>query len=230
MAKGSVNTEGSSAAASVIEQNKGKELLLWECDKEEYKALVAAGAAQDDTVYIVKDDDDSGGGASSADKIAYDNATSGLDADTVQKALDLLADHTHSAEDIAEGILSQEHGGTGVTSLAALAAAMGAAQSISGNYVGADSNILELAFSFAPKFVIISNGSLIGIFVYGANQGIVIGPRINSNGAVQSDVIVTGTPSWGSNTFRVSNISNGLTSKPLLNGNPATTYYYVAIG
>ncbi len=79
--------------------------------------------------------------------------------DLADTALQSLPSHNHDASAIDSGILPVIRGGTGVTSLDALATALGAARIQTGSYTGTGTygktNPCRLTFSFVPKLVII---------------------------------------------------------------------------
>ena len=73
-------------------------------------------------------------------------------------ALNIGASHTHSASQIS-GTLSAAHGGTGVSSLASLASALGMPKIATGSYTGTgtygSANPCSLTFDFLPAFFVI---------------------------------------------------------------------------
>lgn len=114
--------------------------------------------------------------------------------------------HEHAAGDITSGILSLARGGTGasVSSIAELAAAMGAAKIESGLYTATNSTTKKLTFSFNPKVVLISGGlgaiSHVGILVQGAACALsCIGSGSGGNNSCDL--------SWGTNTVTITGTS-----------------------
>lgn len=97
--------------------------------------------------------------AASNAQTAATNAASA--AATAQSTADgkAAASHTHAAGDITSGTLPVARGGTGVTSISALATALGAARFATGTYTGNGGynsyNKQTLTFSFQPTMLII---------------------------------------------------------------------------
>ena len=78
-----------------------------ELSMAEYEAREAAGAIDSDTWYLIYDANDS----YNAKKIVYDNAESGMEASTVQGAIDELNSNLDTLQKLLEGgIVTSEHG------------------------------------------------------------------------------------------------------------------------
>jgi len=77
------------------------------------------------------------------------------------------AAHTHAVSDIVSGILSVAHGGTGVSSLSALAAAMGVGKITTGSYTGTGTygagSPTVVNFGIDAKLVILSERATNGV-------------------------------------------------------------------
>ena len=140
--------------------------------------------------------------------------------------------HTHAASDIKSGTLAVARGGTGVTSLSALAEALGInnsdnVQVATGSYVGTGtygfSNKNTLTFDFVPKFVVV-----LGDF----NNASLSYRLFLINGATYASAAYAGgnpvTASWDNNTvsWYCSNYTAGAEQMNLKDA----TYRYVAIG
>lgn len=80
-------------------------------------------------------------------------------------------DHGHNADAITDGILSVDRGGTGVTSIGALASLLGGTKIATGSYEGANAVADRmLTFPFAPKLIVISGEERIGVCVVPADN------------------------------------------------------------
>lgn len=119
------------------------------------------------------------------------------------------ASHQHGAGDITSGILTVARGGTGVASIAELAAVIGTAQaesiSYSGTGKGGSSNPSSVQFSFTPDFIILANTETgaYDLVLYGVTS------LVSSNNTTNSSLTFTwnqnkvtwyGGGSYGSNS------------------------------
>lgn len=151
--------------------------------------------------------------------------------------------HEHSADDITSGILPVERGGTGVDSLSALAAAIGACRIQTGSYIGTgkngSSNPNSLTFNFVPKVVFIVGEADIScnssFFVYGCSDAFVGGMKTYAEsgyqGACEKLTWSGSSVSWWVYTYSSGEhtASGDIKNAYQLNASN-TTYYWVAIG
>ena len=129
-----------------------------------------------------------------------------------------------------EGILPVEKGGTGVTSLSALATTMGATKIQAGSYTGTGkvgrSNPNNITVGFKPKFLFIAS---IGLNISeGESQPFIWGEGITKYMNFGKEMIFTTTAtgiSWYLNT--TTSNSNYIGAQLNASGQ---TYYYVALG
>lgn len=97
---------------------------------------------------------------------ASQHASGGADPITPEAIGAAMAIHTHDAGDIISGILAVARGGTGVSSLEELAAALGISGTKieTGSYTGngktaAHGYVNSITFSFSPSIIIVAGGS-----------------------------------------------------------------------
>ena len=139
--------------------------------------------------------------------------------------------HNHSASDISSGTLAVARGGTGVTSIDALATALGCAKIVTGSYKGTgaygSSNPNSLTFDFAPK--------LIGILGYINSTGQWVGRNVEVHTTAKLTTSFVSTMGLDGNFGAKS--SDGKTiywySAASAQGqcnDPVYTYHYYAIG
>lgn len=156
--------------------------------------------------------------------------------------------HVHDASQISTGILPVTRGGTGVTSLAELAAAMGAAKSESGSYIGTGKDASSggsrssLTFSETPKLVVISGQPIYSrdkchdmCFIM-SNVALCVAFNQQNNVAEISYLnlsISNGTVQWWTSTYNkmtmgVSGSSCGHSNKRGQMDEINVTYHYIA--
>lgn len=137
------------------------------------------------------------------------------------------ANHNHDASAIAGGILAVARGGTGVSSVEALSAALGTYRIATGSYFGAGnygaSYANSLTFPFAPKIVFIIPASAFA-FIDGTSLSTLTVTLMNNTGCYGGNNPGRMTVSVSGNT--ITWYSADMPSQ----GNLPTTYHYVAFG
>ena len=93
--------------------------------------------------------------------------------------------HTHSASDIDSGVLPVARGGTGVSTLDALATAMGSCKIQYNSYTGTGthgaSNKNSLTFNFTPKAVlVVCDDGYQAVFVHSATKTLCNAPNLTT--------------------------------------------------
>lgn len=141
--------------------------------------------------------------------------------------------HNHAATDITSGILAAARGGTGVSSLAELASAMGAARVATGSYKGAgtsgESSPNKLTFPFVPKLVVIKSSRYDPHYMsfYVAGSSTMGGFTIKASGTTGSIGSFYNIASLSGATLSWYDEYN---SQYCQMNKSEDTYYYVAIG
>ena len=165
--------------------------------------------------------------AVTATELGYlDGVTSGIQTQLNGKA---ASSHNHSAANITSGTLSVSRGGTGVTSLAALAAALageGSGRMEFGSYVGTGTGGVDaptkLTFSFPPKLVYIGHRDdpeEYMISFSGSGQAI-----------TQYDTMRKADLVWSGNTLSLTSSLDGSDRVAIQMNWEGETYQYAAFG
>ena len=142
-----------------------------------------------------------------------------------------------STSKLTSGILPVARGGTGVSSLAALIAAMSAARIATGSYIGTGAtgpnNPNQLSFSFPPQAILIAGkvnpSSIVSVAVF--VRGFGYAPTIEGGTTVTDGGVSGYTPvvTWTGNTVKW-NTTTSRSSGYYQSNQEGVTYNYVAWG
>ena len=240
------------AIKQIVSDNGGANVKFWTGTEAEFNALDPAPAvghfiprrAEDGTIYICIDDT---------------TISSLPTAEQVEEAIASASKHEHSADDITDGILSVERGGTGATSLHGGASLM---RGLFGGGVVSTGNIAVIGSGYGSGghipiknlpavlgAVNVEAGSYVGTGVGGQSSPCTLtfgfepkfvivqaggGIKENTNGGGLTNGFIwsNGLNSWGNINFETSGKTvhwYSLNSSTQLNM-ASTEYYYFAIG